>query len=462
MRKNLYLVFITVFLLLCALPAVFMPFAYSSETKENRTLSEPPKLFENGTVNRDFGADTETWFSEHFAGRNHLVALHAKITQALFATSTEPQVILGKDGWLFYEPTLEDYLGTQPYSPREQNALAATLRLMQQYVLENGGRFAATVAPNKNSIYGEYMPAYTVSARSESSLAALADILYEQGVAYVDLYDLLREEKGETLLYHKRDTHWNNYGARLAYNALMDGAAQPHNAFEDTVYTVESDWDGDLDAMLLPIDGIPDEQMYFDIPFSQLFRYRGSDNVEMARIQTSGTGSGSLLMYRDSFGNALLPFVATAFQDATFLRANPYDLTRMEAGQVVIVEIVQRNLRALLGAAPIMPAPCDPTMTIDRQLFSAGCSLYTVQSGDWLQVYGALDPGIVEDDARVFILAGKSAYEAFPCSETLPDGSVPDSGYGYSARIKADDLTENTTFSLALLQGGERIEIVRD
>lgn len=464
MKKGFYISFIAVFFVVCALPAVLMPVLSASTSAEKRTLSDPPQLFKDGAVNSEFGTEAETWLSEHFAGRSQLVTLHARLEQALFATSAESQVILGREGWLFYEPTLDDYLGVEPYSARELYALAAVERLMQQYVEANGGRYAATVAPNKNSIYGEYMPYFTHSARGQSGLAALPAAMQAQGVNYVDLYGLLTAAKGQVQLYHKRDTHWNNYGARLAYNALLEAVDQPHDAFDDAAYTVEKTWEGDLDVLLLPAGGVPDDQMTYNIPFAQLFTYRGSANVELARVLTRGTGSGSLLMYRDSFGNALLPFVATAFQDATFLRANPFDLTRMEPGQTVLTEIVERNLRELLGPAPVMPAPETAIPTPQKPLESSTCTLCTAVDGDWLRVYGALDPALVHDDTRVCVLARAggdvTAYEAFPCSEELPDGSAPAAGYGYSARLSEADMPPDATLSLALVTGGETIEIL--
>ncbi len=467
MKKGFYLGFIAVFFTVCALPAVLMPVLSASTSAEKRTLSAPPRLFEDGALNTGFGAEAETWLSEHFAGRSQLVTLHARLEQALFATSAEAQVILGREGWLFYEPTLQDYLGTAPYSARELYALAAVERLMQQYVTANGGRYATTVAPNKNSIYGEYMPYFTVSARGGGSgLAALPAAMQAQGVNYVDLYGLLTAAKAsdKTQLYHKRDTHWNNCGARLAYDALLDAVGQPHDAFADAAYTVEKNWEGDLDVLLLPSGGVPDDQMVYDIPFAQLFSYRGSSNVELARVITRGTGSGNLLMYRDSFGNALLPFVAAAFKDATFLRANPFDLTRMEPGQTVITEIVERNLRELLGPAPVLPAPEVTVPAAGQHLADTTCTLYTETDGDMLRVYGALDPELVQDDTRVCVLVtaggGARAYEAFPCSETLPDGTAPAPGYGYSARLDTADVPPDATLSLALLEDGETIEIL--
>ena len=58
-------------------------------------------------------------------------------------------------------------------------------------------------------------------------------------------------------------------------------------------------------------------------------------------------GSGALLAFRDSFGNALHADLAEAFQTAVFSRAMPYDLSLMQDARpnAVLVELVDFLLR---------------------------------------------------------------------------------------------------------------------
>lgn len=458
MKKIAYPAFIAAFFVLCALPVALMPAVDAGATRES-TQQKPPPLIRDGALNEDFGSEAETWLSHHFAGRSRLVTLHARLVRDVFGTSAEAQVILGRDGWLFYEPTLEDFLGTAPYSDRELYAVAAVQRLMQEYVEGQGGRYATTVAPNKNSLYGEYMPAFTVPARAQSGLTALPDAMQAQGVHYVDLYGLLAAAREQGQLYHKRDTHWNNRGARLAYNALLDALDWPHDRFDDAAWTVQKVWQGDLDDLLLPAGSAPDEQVVYDIPFAQKFVYHGSANVELSRVVTyiDGGAQGDLLMFRDSFGNALIPFISTAFADATYLKATPYDLTVMQPGQTVITEIVERNLRVLLEAAPVLPAPAR-TLTVDRMVESTASTRCVEEDEDWLHVWGTLDPALVADDARVYLAveAGGAVayYEAFPCDE-----GTDAAGYGYSARLPLDAVPAGAFFRPVVQNGGECVAV---
>lgn len=66
--------------------------------------------------------------------------------------------------------------------------------------------FLFTIAPNKNSLYGEHMPYYDSSRVSEEkNLVNIKPWLEREGVHYADLYEMFQGQ--EEILYHKRDSH---------------------------------------------------------------------------------------------------------------------------------------------------------------------------------------------------------------------------------------------------------------
>ena len=73
-------------------------------------------------------------------------------------------------------------------------------------------------------------------------------------------------------------------------------------------------------------------------------------------VFTRGIGSGQLLMYRDSFGRNLNPYLAESFSVSVFSRKTDYDPTAMADGGAVVVELVERNLRYLNANALTLPA----------------------------------------------------------------------------------------------------------
>ena len=70
--------------------------------------------------------------------------------------------------------------------------------------------------------------------------------------------------------------------------------------------------------------------------------------------------NGRLLLCRDSFGNALHPFLAEDFREAIITRQMPYPLEQVQEGDTVIIEIVERNLPNILKYSPDLGNKTEP------------------------------------------------------------------------------------------------------
>lgn len=69
------------------------------------------------------------YFQEHFAFRNELVTGNALLHGRLLETSTADGVIQGKNGWLYYKDSLDDYLGQDLLSDRSLFNIAHMLSM---------------------------------------------------------------------------------------------------------------------------------------------------------------------------------------------------------------------------------------------------------------------------------------------------------------------------------------------
>ena len=126
---------------------------------------------------------------------------------------------------------------------------------------------------------------------------------------------------------------------------------------QETPATERADWSGDLAVMLYPSGSDLDLQQYYE--YEPGFRYtRPIKSLEDLLITTQGPGEYSLLMFRDSFANALIPMLSEAFASAAYSRSIPYDYALLERIQpdLVVLEIVERNLPDWLTTPPRMPA----------------------------------------------------------------------------------------------------------
>lgn len=404
---------VTAFFAVCVLPAAGMLLP-ERMAAANQTLAVPPRLTTaEGKFNPDVLQETTDYIGDHFAFRQELITLEAKLEAKFFRSSAEDSVLLGREGWLFYRETLPGYLHTERLSERQLYGAAHTLSLIQEYAEARGASFLFTVAPNKCSLYPEYLPRVGAPLEGEDDIDRLRPLLEAEGVPYADLFAAFRAQ--EDALYHRLDSHWNARGAALAHDTLISALGRTVEPFFPGGYQTVRNHKGDLYEMLYPTGTELDKNMIFDRAFT-FTHVKEPRSPEDQRIETTNAAqSGSLLMFRDSFGNALYPFMAEAFGHAVFSRAMPYQLTLLDGADTLVIEIVERNLDRLATRAPVFPAP-ERGLTGEPPDGSAKAALTIADDGQlpgYLRLEGTL-AGAVDEHSPVYVRLGAKLYEACP------------------------------------------------
>ena len=143
-KKIVSLLFTAVFLLLCLIPSAGLVLTGGAEAGANEVLAAKPVLTDrDGSFNPDVLADLGDYVGDRFSLRQECVTAWAKLNAALFGVSVTDSVVLGTDGWLYYEPTLADYLRSEPMTDRELWCAARTLFLLQEYAESRGASLSA-------------------------------------------------------------------------------------------------------------------------------------------------------------------------------------------------------------------------------------------------------------------------------------------------------------------------------
>lgn len=447
-------IYIVIFFAVCLTPLCLWQFFENDIPIGKTELAQVPSVKnEDGSINYDFFSEFDDYFTEHLPFRPQLVTADNFLKAQLFGGDAG-NVVTGKNGYLFSNQTILDYTG-ETYSTRKINNIARTVKLMENKVTNSGNRFLFTVAPNKNTVYPQYMPARYIEGQ-ESNLSLLSDRLNELNVNYADLKAEFMSI--DTELYLKRDTHWNNLGALYGFNLIMDKLGKESKDYNGLEYTYKKEWSGDLDEMLYPSGGgILDYQYYFkhsydDVSF--LLPRLGVDNYAvmedlMGNSEKNDTliktrnlkATGNLLMVRDSFGRAMLPYLIDNYKSTTITRSQPFSMVSLSPNSDtdVVYEIVERNLGDIVKSAPLMEAEkCE-----QPKYNSIQKSLKNVFAADntdsYVKIYGILDEKYFTDESRIFITLKSDSetltYEAFPICETELLGCEQESDYGYSLMI---------------------------
>jgi hypothetical protein len=180
------------------------------------------------------------------------------------------------------------------------------------------------------------------------------------------------------------------------------------------------------------------------------------ESVEDILIFTQAEGKeGSVLMFRDSFGNATLPYIADEYGRGIFSKGVPYNFSYAASGKsdTVIVEIVERNIPWLIEYVPYMEAPETEINAEIIKAEDAETSLNTEDKGADNVYYGTLDKFYTDDNAEVIMKVTlpdgeEKFYEAFPSSYT--EVSSPDEAqYSYGIYINKN-----------LTPAGSRLEVI--
>ena len=425
------LIYCILFFAICLCPSLGMLVTKQETSSENRQLSEfPSPKTEEGKINVEWLSQAGDYFQEHFAFRNELVTGNALLHGRFLETSTADGVIQGKNGWLYYKDSLDDYLGQDLLSDRSLFNIADMLSMTQQALEEKGVNFLFTIAPNKNSLYGDNMPYYDkLKVSDQTNRENLEGWLKTEKVAYADLYQALMEE--DEVLYHARDSHWNNKGAALAADVLMDALGKDHDSYEGESYTVRRDYTGDLDTMLYPLASTADDEIYYDKETTYATVEEIQSNFDPRITTVNPVKEGSLVMYRDSFGNALLPYMADAYANAYFSRGIPYQLMDVEthSADTVIIERAERFLPEMSQFPPVLTAK-EISLTENEELQGSdgAVDVKIKPQGMTAQLSGRIKEGLLDTDSRIYLKVNGSVYEAFPMDVKVGE-NLDDNGF---------------------------------
>jgi hypothetical protein len=329
---------------------------------ENRELAKPPVLGWRWIDLRALPGAASGYFEDHFGLRGRLVRWQAWLRLRVFHVSASPDVILGRDGWLFYagDGGSEDLISALPFTSAELEKWRETLQHTQDWLAARGIAYIFVLAPDKHVVYPEYLPASVHRVGLETRTGALVRYLRDHStVRVVDLRPALHAAKAADRLYHRTDTHWNDRGAFVAYTALIQalgrgvvGEPAPRAAFADARMMTAG---MDLARML----GLAADLSEEDLPLVPLApRYarvveplQSRPNLEVGRLVTEQADPSRprAVIFRDSFASALIPFLSEHFSRAVYLWQHNMapDVVMAEQPRVVIQEWVGRHLNTV-------------------------------------------------------------------------------------------------------------------
>ena len=307
------------------------------------------------------------WFADRIGLRYPLIYLGTELHLGAFGRPLDRHVFFGPDHWMFWTEdadrvpsAMADSRGRLRFTPNEIKRVETELLAMRERFDACRIPFAVAVAPNKQSIYREFVVDTSAGEPRTRLDGLLAGLAAAARSLIVDTRETIRPAKSRhapVRLYNKTETHWNELGAFYGYAGIMDALRRtvPLNHPELTSiaqYDVSARRypGGDMATVVLFSPWrFPDEDVSVRrktpaaLPAEQHLDPRYS-------ITRNPNGQGKLLLIGDSFTQGPIRYLQQHFAEVHRVISTSVDggLVARLRPDVVLMLVVERNLEHLL------------------------------------------------------------------------------------------------------------------
>jgi alginate O-acetyltransferase complex protein AlgJ len=300
-------------------------------------------------------------YNTHFALRNSLLQAYTTIVRTGLGTNPLPgKVVEGEEGWFFlgedYSNEVSESKALKNFSTDELKVIMDTLTCRASWLRERGIHYYLCIVPNKTTTYGDKLSIlHGPKVRQAEQLNAALK-------GRVNVVDLTLALKGRgNRLYYQTDSHWNDAGALLAYQHLMDtirdtfallpAALSRKDMLIDTATVDQRDLTKQLGIRISETSTEYSIRSPHAITAQEHWPLEGAKVAYevFERRYTSIANEHKAVVFHDSFGEQLEPYLAEAFGETVFIwdhRFNRIELLR-EMPDLVVHIIVERNLEVL-------------------------------------------------------------------------------------------------------------------
>ena len=347
-------IFALSFLISLFIPGSEMDDKKVSATEKRKLAVFKPLVLADGKINYQFGKNFETWFNDRFLGRSALLNLNT----FLFQKTKSPLQVHGNaysgfDNWHFLAGNniLQNYHNLDLFSQKELAQAADDLNAINAICKKKGKKLYFVIAPDKHKVYGEYFPAAEkIHPDSQSRARQLTHHLNTSTeVPVLYLLDTLLANKKQAVLYWKYDTHWNPLGSYYGYLELMKYIQKDFpdiSVNRNAILKPTKSNGGDLNSK-----NIPKDDTNYLIPVHKA-NYTSSKITWTVTKQSNSKGKYNVLILRDSFATALLPYMGNSFKTVlafwTSYVLSPHYIKDFEESDILIFECVERFLPSML------------------------------------------------------------------------------------------------------------------
>ena len=304
---------------------------------ENRNLKQHVSFNIKDFISGDFSSEYEKYINDQFLARDSWIDLKSR-SEYLLGKVENNGIIYGENGYLF-----------EKYNTLDEDRLNDNIEALNQFQSKYKNKVITIMVPNSYEVYKEFLPIGAGLINQEIYIDKIYDNLRES--TKLDVLSIMKENK-EKYIYYKTDHHWTTEGAYLVYLKMMDsmgytpktllefGERNQVDNFYGTYYSRAKLFNAQSDVITfyevpnisMTIESESYNSLYDYSYFNTRDKYsaflRGNNALTVIKNKENTNGK-KILVIKDSFGNSLVPFLSSSFEEVHIidLRAFMYKIS---------------------------------------------------------------------------------------------------------------------------------------
>lgn len=301
---------------------------------ENRNLTEMPSP--NLSKLDQFPPAFDAYLNDQLSFRPVFMDLYQQMKYALKVSSVPDKVIIGSDDYLFLGMRDQEvYLGARPYTDLALDSMKVEWKDRLAYFKEKKIPIFWFIPPIKQYVYEEKLP-LLIQQNKPSRTEKLVEAMnkFYPNSTHFWLKNLLEAKKHDRMFF-LLDNHWNFKAGEIAYLDLMQVLrtnGMEVRTLSKNAYTwkkerktngslasflgMESELSEEIAVPIFDFSELKELEKYgFACPPGFAYPYE----FEKRYVNPKAKNKQRILIIRDSFGDALMPFIQASFQESMFV-----------------------------------------------------------------------------------------------------------------------------------------------